>query len=115
MFTLAKSAILSLSLLAAAAVAAQAQSSIASLPPDAAATSSVAVAPSPNAYPGPNPGKGWYHSEEQTRPVAPSQRYVGPSPSEAYYGVAPHFQKPPGYDSDAAMHPYVKGASPAPN
>ena len=83
MFTFAKSAILSLSLIAGVVVAAHAQSSnIATLPPEAAPAT--AVAPS-GVYPGPNPGKGWYSTEERTQRVAPSPPMAGVDPGQGWY------------------------------
>ena len=111
MSTLAKSAMLSLALLAGVACAANAQSSnIAALPPGATAAPPAVIASpvAPSAtlpsvdpgrgwypsteqhtqqvqpsgvYPGPNPGKGWYAHETQTQAVQPSPHYVGPRPN----------------------------------
>ncbi len=82
MYTLVKSAVLSLSLLAGAAVSAYAQSeNIAALPPNAAVAPSpqgAVVAPSPQ-YVGPAPGITWSAAEKNTASVQPSPRYVGPS------------------------------------
>ena len=79
----AKSALLSLGLIAGATASAFAQSNnIAALPPNA--PPATAVAPS-GSYPGPDPGRGWYGKESQTGPVAQSPKYVGPKPSSGWY------------------------------
>ncbi|HEV8677963.1 MAG TPA: hypothetical protein VGQ90_01210 [Stellaceae bacterium] len=82
----AKSAVLSLGLLAGIATVANAQStSIAALPPGAAAAPPSAVQPS-GVYPGPRPGSGWYpRNEQQTQSVQSSPTYVGPKPGEGWY------------------------------
>ena len=85
----AKSALLSLGLIAGATASAFAQSNnIAALPPNAPPATAVAsyspVAPSPK-YVGPKPSGGWYAHETQTQPVQPSPQYVGPKPSGGWY------------------------------
>ncbi len=119
MSTLAKSAVLSLSLLAGAAFAAHAQSgSVAALPPGSAAAPPAATAPvGPSAaYPGPNPGSGYYGGTVTTQaPVTPSPQYVGPAPGAGYYGTPPTYQKSTDYDSNTALHPYTSSEGPRPN
>lgn len=118
MSTLAKSMVLSLSLLAGAAFAAHAQSgSVASLPPGGAAAPSAAPIAPMDPYPGPNPGMGSTGAMGQTQAaVTPSPAYVGPNPGAGYYGTPPIYQKPAGYNSDAALHPYTStGDGPRPN
>jgi hypothetical protein len=119
MSTLAKSTVLSLSLLAGAAFAAHAQSgSVAALPPGAAAAPPAAAAPiGPSAaYPGPNPGAGYYGGMvAQQAPVVPSPAYVGPAPGAGYYGTPQAYQKSSDYDSNASKHPYTSAQGPRPN
>lgn len=90
MSTFVKAAVLGLGLMAGAAFAAQAQTSetLSSLPPGGGPTASQ---------------------------VAPSGAYPGPGPGGGNAAVAPHFQKPAGYDADVAMHPYERGIGPRPN
>ena len=118
MSTFAKSAVLSLSLLAGAAFAAHAQSgNVASLPPGSAAPHAAAAPLGPmNPYPGPNPGTGVNAGMGQTQAaVTPSPAYIGPNPGGGYYGVSPAYHKPAGYNSDDALHPYTSGEGPRPN
>ena len=119
MSTLAKSTLLSLTLLAGSAFAAQAQSgSIAALPPGVMAAPPAAVAPiGPSAaYPGPNPGSGFYGGTvAQQAPVVPSPAYIGPNPGAGYYGTPPAYQKAANWDSNTALHPYTSGLGPRPN
>jgi hypothetical protein len=89
MSSLAKTTVLSFTLLAGVAFAAHAQSgSVAALPPGTTAAPPAAAAPigPSTAYPGPNPGAGYYGGTVQTQaPVVPSPKYVGPSPGAGYY------------------------------
>jgi hypothetical protein len=107
--TLAKAAILSLSLLTGVGFAAQAQqSNIAALPPGAMAAPPAAptrVGPSAN-YPGPDPGRNWSTSERQTQPVQPSGNLMGPDPGRNW-SVTEHQTGP--------VMPSPKYVGPAPN
>lgn len=88
MSSIAKAAVLSLTLVAGFAAVAYAQSSnIASLPPDTAPPATTVISPvAPSAaYPGPDPGRGWYAQEQQTQAVAPSGTYPGPDPGRGWY------------------------------
>jgi len=115
MSTLAKSTVLSLSLLAGAAFAAHAQSgSVASLPPGTAAAPPAATAPL-NPYPGPNPGAGVSAGMGHTQAVVPSPAYIGPSPGAATGAMPPLVQKSPDYDSNTALHPYSSALGPRTN
>jgi hypothetical protein len=109
-----KSALLSAALVAGTVAAAQAQSNnVAALPPSAPPA---ATAPSYGAYPGPNPGGSWAGVGHQTQQIVPSQAYVGPSPGGSNGAMPPHFDKPAGWDQNAALHPYTtSGSGPRPN
>ncbi|HEX3860421.1 MAG TPA: hypothetical protein VHY35_01860 [Stellaceae bacterium] len=111
--SLAKSAILSVALVAGAAVAAHAQSNVASLPPATAATTPT---PGYGAYPGPNPGGSWSGAGAAAQAaVAPSAPYVGPSPGGSNGSTPPHFDKSADWDSNTALHPYTSSMGPRPN
>ena len=85
MSPLAKSTILSLSLLAGAAASAYAQSeNIAKLPPSAAVTpppAAAAVAPS-TVFLGPDPGTAWPASQNNIGAVQPSSQQLGATSQE---------------------------------
>ena len=92
MSPLAKSTILSLSLLAGAAASAYAQSeNIAKLPPSAAVTpppAAAVVAPS-TVFLGPDPGTSWPASQVNTGAVQPSSQQLGALPRN---GVGTDFE-----------------------
>ena len=118
MSTLAKSALLSVTLLAGAAFAAHAQSgSVAALPPGTAATTAATPVGPSGAYPGPNPGTGYYGGTvTQQAPITESPKYVGPSPGAASGSMPPKFEKSADYDANATLHPYSSpGMGPRPN
>ena len=113
----AKSALLSITLLAGVAVAAHAQSgSVAALPPGSVATTPATAPIGPSVtYPGPNPGSGYYGATvTQQAPVAPSPQYVGPSPGAGSGSMPPKFNKSADYDSDPATHPYTNSTQMGP-
>jgi hypothetical protein len=116
MLTLAKSTLLSVTLLAGAAFAAHAQSgSVAALPPGTAAPAATAPVGPSVAYPGPNPGSGYYGGTvAQQAPVAPSPPYVGPNPGLGYYGATATRQSSD-YGSNESLHPYTSQLGPRPN
>src|SRR5260370_26852616 len=110
MSILAKSALLSITMLAGVAVAAHAQSgSVAALPPGTVATTPATAPIGPSmAFPGPNPGSGYYGGRvTQQAPLAPSPQYVGPPPGPGSGSMPPKFHKAAGYDSAPATHPYT--------
>ncbi len=117
MLTLAKSTLLSVTLLAGAAFAAHAQSgSVAALPPGTAATAPASAPVGPSvAFPGPNPGSGYYGGTvtQQTQ-VAPSPQYVGPNPGLGYYGATATRQSSD-YGSNESLHPYTANLGPRAN
>ena len=84
MSTLAKAAVLSLSLLTGAALSAHAQTNnVAALPPGASASAPARVGPS-GPFPGPDPGRLWSTQESQTLQVQPSGAYPGPDPGRLW-------------------------------
>ena len=115
MLTLAKSTLLSLTLLTGAAFAAHAQSgSVAALPPNTAATPPAASASV--GFPGPNPGAGYYGGTvSQQAPVVPSPQYVGPSPGAGTGSMPPKFEKSADYEQNTTLHPYTSGQGPRPH
>jgi hypothetical protein len=118
MSTLAKSTLLSLSLLAGTAFVAYAQSgSVAALPPGAAAPAATAPVGPMNPYPGPNPGSGANIAGGQTQQagVAPSPAYVGPPAGAGNGHMPPRFEKSADYDSNTSLHPYSSAQGPRPN
>jgi hypothetical protein len=112
MSSLAKSAMLSLGLLAGVACAANAQSdNLANLPPGAAAAPPAAVtspvAPSAK-FPGIDPGQGWYpSSEQQTQAVQPSGKFPGIDPGQGWY--------PSSEQQTQAVQPSAEYPGPKPN
>lgn len=116
MSKLAKSAVLSLSLIAGAAVAAHAQSSsVASLPPGAGVAPATAATQSVGMMPGPNPGMGYYGGTvAQQQPVSPSPTYIGPNPGLGYYGTY-SYHPDSNYSANMAAHPYTSAQGPRAN
>ena len=115
MLSLAKSALLSVSLLTGVAFAAHAQSdSVAALPPNAATPP---AASGSVGFPGPNPGSGYYGGTvAQQAPVVPSPQYIGPNPGAGTGQLPPKFQKSADYDQNPALHPYTSsGMGPRPH
>jgi hypothetical protein len=104
-----KPILLSFGLVAGVALGAHAQAvsstatpgpSIANLPPDGPRANSLGAIPSVG----------------QQLPVAASGTYPGPAPGASTGQLPPRFDKPAGYDQDAAMHPYTgPGMGPKPN
>src|SRR5258708_34236416 len=108
MSILAKSALLSVPLLAGVAVAAHAQSgSVAALPPGTVATTPATAPIGPSmAFPGPNPGSGYYGgTAPQQAPGAPSPQYGGPPPAAGSGSVPPKVNKPADYESHPGTQP----------
>ncbi len=65
--------------------------------------------------PGPRPSSLDNIKQGPHMPIAQTGAYPGPNAGAANGQMPQHFEKPTGYDSNVAMHPYENGVGPKPN